>query len=168
MSTRSLCAAAAIAILLAGCVQRRPEPAPAPLPPPPAPPPVAPPPAPPPLAWEDAPLAAGDWSYRDEAGASSAAFGSLFVLRCERSREISFVRAGARGSVLVVRTSFGARSLPASAQPDGLVARVAASDLLLDHIGFSRGRFAIEGEGVPLLILPAWPEPARVIEDCRG
>jgi hypothetical protein len=33
---------------------------------------------------------------------------------------------------------------------------------------FSRGRFTVEVPGAPMLVIPAWPEPARVIEDCRG
>jgi hypothetical protein len=123
------------------------------------------------LSWQDAPASAGDWTWRDDGGASSAAFGAsatIVVLRCLPGREISLVRAGARGTSLIVRTSGRERSLPASLQPDGLTARLAASDPLLDDIAFSRGRFALEAEGAPLLIVPAWPEPARVIEDCRG
>ena len=106
----------------------------------------------------------------DEGGAASARFGApaAFELRCERSREISLVRAGATGGAIIVRTSFGQRSVPAAARTEGLAARLSPSDPLLDEMAFSRGRFAIEAQGVPLLILPAWPEPARVIEDCRG
>jgi hypothetical protein len=33
---------------------------------------------------------------------------------------------------------------------------------------FSRGRFAVETDGLPTLVLQTWPEPARVVEDCRG
>jgi hypothetical protein len=42
-----------------------------------------------------------------------------------------------------------------------------AGDAALDWIAFSRGRFVVAATGMPLLVLPAWPEPARVIEDCR-
>jgi hypothetical protein len=28
-------------------------------------------------------------------------------------------------------------------------------------------RFAVEAQGAPALIIPAWPELARVVEDCR-
>jgi hypothetical protein len=165
-----LAAGAAAALTLAASCASRPV-APAPTPPPPAPTP-APPPAPAPLGWEEAPLAAGDWTWRDDGGVSAAAFGAgpppAFLLRCERGRELSLVRAGARGTSLIVRSSSGERRLPASVQPDGLTARVAPSDPLLDDVVFSRGRFAVEAEGAPSLVLPAWPEPARVIEDCRG
>jgi hypothetical protein len=44
---------------------------------------------------------------------------------------------------------------------------LAATDPLLDAIAFSRGRFAVEAPGLPTLILPTWPEPARVVEECR-
>jgi hypothetical protein len=43
-----------------------------------------------------------------------------------------------------------------------------ASDPFLDQIVFSRGRFAVEAQGQARLILPTWPEPARVVEECRG
>ena len=165
-----LAAGAALALLLlASCAPRRPEPVAAPPPPASTPPPQ---PAPPPLAWEDAPLSAGDWSWRDASGASAAAFGTTaapaFLMRCAAGRQVELVRAGASGTTLSIRTTGTARRLPAATGADGLVARLAASDALLDEIVFSRGRFAVESDGAPLLILPAWPEPARVIEDCRG
>jgi hypothetical protein len=47
-------------------------------------------------------------------------------------------------------------------------AALAANDPLLDAMVFSRGRFSIEVTGLPRLIIPTWPEPARVIEDCRS
>jgi hypothetical protein len=39
---------------------------------------------------------------------------------------------------------------------------------MLDKLAYSLGRTMIEASGTPTLILPAWPEVARVIEDCRG
>jgi len=42
-----------------------------------------------------------------------------------------------------------------------------SSDPLFDQLAFSRGRFLVRVEGQGDLILPAWPEPARTIEDCR-
>jgi hypothetical protein len=35
-------------------------------------------------------------------------------------------------------------------------------------MAFSRGRFLVTVEGGASLVVPAWPELARVIEDCRG
>jgi hypothetical protein len=89
-------------------------------------------------------------------------------MRCVGGRQVELVRAGAAGTALTIRTTGAERRLAATATGDGLSARLAASDALLDEIVFSRGRFAVEAEGAPLLILPAWPETARVIEDCRG
>ena len=168
---RSLLAAAAFALaLLPSCAPRRPEPAPLPPAAPPARP--APPQPPPPLAWQDAPASAGDWTWREASGASTALFGSAsapaFVMRCVAGRQVELVRPGAAGATITIRTTGAERRLAASVGADGLGARLAASDALLDEIVFSRGRFAVEADGAPLLILPAWPETARVIEDCRG
>jgi len=159
-------AAAAALILLPACAPRRPEPAPPPPPEPAAPPPQ---PAPPPLAWQDAPASPGDWRLGEEGGAVfGAGAAPALIVRCEANRQLALVRAGATGTSLIVRTSYGERRLPASAGQGGLAARLPAGDPLLDEIAFSRGRFAIEADGAPLLIVPAWPEPARVVEDCRG
>ena len=174
MSMRHVFAAAAVALMIASCAPRRPAPAPAP-PPQPAPPPPAPAPPPPgPLAWEDAPLSPGDWTYRNEGGVSVAAFGAAgaasLIVRCESNRSISLTRAGvsSAASSLTVRTSFGARRVAAATAPSGVTATTSATNPVLDELAFSRGRFAIEVDGAPLLIVPAWPEPARVVEDCRG
>ncbi len=52
--------------------------------------------------------------------------------------------------------------------PHGVSASLPANDPLLDAIGFSRGRFVVEQAGTPPLVLPAWAEVERVVEDCRG
>ncbi len=135
------------------------------------------PPPPPPADWRDIPLTRGDWSYRNEGSHSRAVFGApgtqpSFVVRCERARrQVELSRTGpATGAMMTVRTSYAARNFPLSAQtePAGYVsAAVSANDRFLDGIAFSRGRFTVEVPGAPMLVLPAWPEPARVIEDCR-
>ena len=131
----------------------------APLPPPTP----APPPPQPALGWEDMALTPGDWTYRAE-DLTAQYGGGLFTLRCDpAARRISLTRAGAAGT-LTVRTSYGARALSGGA--GGAV--LPASDPLLDQIVFSRGRFAVEAEGQARLVLPTWPEPARVLEECRG
>jgi hypothetical protein len=92
---------------------------------------------------------------------------AVFSLRCEApQRRVVLVRPGAgAGSRLTVRTTFGARDV---AVGEGGTAALAASDPFLDGIAFSRGRIAVETAGLPALTLPTWPEPARVIEECRG
>lgn len=154
---------------LAGCVPRAETPPPAPPPPPPAPAPEPPPPPPaPPADWRDAPLSAGDWSYRGDGSVSVATYGAgAFELRCGGG-QISLVRPGGAGGSLAIRTTFGERNLPARTEGGAAVATLAASDPLLDQIAFSRGRFLVQASGAAPLILPAWPEPVRVIEDCRG
>ena len=170
---RNISIAAGIGLALLGsCAPRREAPAPAPPPPRPAPvQPVRPPPPPPPLDWQDAAIAPGDWSYRDEGGGSSATFGAgapLFVVRCEPGRQVTLGRTGAGGNALTIRTTESARSVAAAPAGGALVARLNPGDPLLDAMVFSRGRFAVEAAGAPLLVVPTWPEPARVIEDCRG
>jgi hypothetical protein len=154
--------AAGMAALLAACAGK-PAPAPAPNPAPfvrRIPPPVV---APPPVEtampdWRDRPLTPGDWSY--DPGAAEARYGD-FSLRCDGGRrQVTLMRAGASGP-LRLRTTYGERLLPAGAA-------LPAGDPLLDEMAFSRGRFTVEAPGMATLILPAWPEPARVIEDCRG
>lgn len=108
--------------------------------------------------WRDGPLTPGDWSY--DAGTGVALHGE-FSLRCDGAlRQVIVSRAGASGT-LRLRTTFGARLLPPGAA-------IPADDPLLDELAFSRGRFTVEATGMATLVLPAWPEPARVIEDCRG
>jgi hypothetical protein len=145
-------------------------------PPPAAPPPARPvaaappPPAPPPprrADWRDWPLTPGDWRYaRAAQGASVASFGGggapLLSLRCEGGGVTFALEAPA--SSATVRSSTMARSL---ALTNG-AARLAPGDALLDAIGFSRGRFVVETPGAPALVIPAYPEILRLIEDCRG
>jgi hypothetical protein len=111
----------------------------------------------------------GDWRFA-ASPAPEAIYGegaaSAFRLHCDSAgRRVVLTRldAGA-AAALTVRTSFGVRQLPLSAGS----AALPAADALLDDIVSSRGRFAVEADGLPGLILPTWPEPARVIEECRG
>lgn len=144
----------------------------------PAPPPAAPPPPPPPSAnWQDIALTPGDWSYGREAyGTTAARFGaaeteSLFIVRCEPSRQVRLSVEGRTTGAMTLRTSFGARSLPLTVQAQPIAyssATIAATDPLLDNMAFSRGRFTVEVPGSATLVLPAWAEVARVVEDCRS
>ncbi|BAI95416.1 hypothetical protein Sj15T_32170 [Sphingobium sp. TA15] len=165
-------------VLLASCVgapqQRAPAPAPAPRPTPaarPAPPP------PPPADWQDRATTAGDWRYQVDGAGSAALFGadgqsSLLIIRCDRpTRRITLLRPGAVQAAMTVRTSYGAVNWPAGAAPGTIAATEAtraASDATLDQIAYSRGRFAVEVQGLEMLVLPSWAEVGRVVEDCRG
>ena len=132
---------------------------------------------PPPASWQDVPLSQGGWYYRSQPGGSQALFGpsnseASFIVRCDLARrQVTLARGGGSSGPLTIRTTFGARSFPATAQSEPLPylsAPVAASDRFLDSMVFSRGRFTVETPGQPMLVVPAWAEPARVVEDCRG
>ena len=113
------------------------------------------------------PLAAGQWSYSATATGSIAKFADRFVIRCDRvSRTISLGEVGVlpmpgRSTPLTIATDTQSRVLPTGG------ATLRASDSLLDAMAFSRGRFVVAGSG-GTLVIPAWPEAARSIEDCRN
>ena len=165
------------AMLAAACVprsqppppqqpQQRPE-QPRPVPPPP----------PAPQDWRDIPLTPGNWYYRGGGETTRALFGAAnseaqFIVHCDRARrQVSLWREGVPGAAaMTIRTSSTARNLPGVLQREPLpylIATVSAGDPILDAMVFSRGRFTVEAAGLPMLVIPAWPEPARVIEDCR-
>lgn len=156
-------------IALASCVS---APPPSPPPPrPPAPPTPALPAAPPQQDWRDVPLTPGRWTWQGAPGTLSLSrFGvpgqpPSFTVRCDfGGRSVLFSGATTGAAVMTLTTSFGAFTLPAA----GGAARLAARDPRLDQLAFSRGRFTVDIAGQPQLVLPAWPEVARVIEDCRG
>lgn len=177
-SVRILIASGAMAVV-AGCI---PQPAPQPAPEPEAPRVVTPPPPPAsppePEDWRDIPLTPGDWHYRQEAGGSSALFGpdngeASFIIRCDKGqRRIVLSHPGATsGNAMTIRTSFGERAFPVSvrtAPSPSVDTTLAPSDPFLDSMAFSRGRFTVAVPGTPMLVIPSWAEPSRVIEDCRS
>lgn len=168
-------------VLLSACV--------APAPPPPPPPIAAPAPRPAPAVvaasgdWRDWPLTPGDWRYQPgEFGKSSARFGAagagfVFAVACDaRTRTITLSTVGLPGpQAMTIRTSSTQRTLPTASMaradawpPLTSDARLPANDPLLDAMGFSRGRFVVEQPGQTPLVIPAWAEILRVVEDCRG
>lgn len=179
MRRRILPASSALAALaLASCVSAPPRPAPvAPAPPPPPPAPVTAP-APAPLAddWRDWPLTPGTWRYAPDSRGTRAMFGAggdaLVVLRCDRAeRRMYLSRTGTAVTPFTVRTSSVSRAV--AVQPTGgsqpyVAGALATNDPLLDAMAFSRGRFVIQQQGAPTLVIPAYAEVGRVIEDCRG
>ena len=166
---------AALLALVAGCAPAPPRVAPAP-------PPrvvVAPLPAPVPVAadWREWPVTPGLWRYNRDQRGSVAMFGqigadALAVLRCDRQGGRVFLSvAGSNPQPLTVRTSSTARTLALGATggvPPYLAATLPPSDPLLDAIAFSRGKVALSLPGAPALVLPAWAEIGRVVEDCRA
>lgn len=103
----------------------------------------------------------------------------LVTFRCDRSRS----------AVVLQRAGLGAGEVPATITTSSILRRLSARpagapglvqnaavpfdivlntrDPLLDAMAFSRGRFMFEMGGAQTLILPAWSEVGRVIEDCR-
>ena len=120
--------------------------------------------------------ASGRWSYRSFAGGSEASFadagGTRLTMRCNRvARTVSIARTGvpAATPTLAVWASSLSRSVPARFEATRvLTADVAATDPLLDAIALSRGKFATSALGAPIVAVPNWAEPVRVIEDCRS
>ena len=178
MKAGSLVAGLFTIAVLGGCATKPgPDAAPTPARPLPRPLVVMPPPAPP-AEWIDLPLTAGGWSYSATASGSQARFAAaegetLFLVRCDRARgRVSLSRSGSPTDYLLrVTTSTAARPLSVEVEREprlAIGAALGASDPLLDAIAFSRGRFMVEAAGLPRLVIPAWPEPARVVEDCRG
>jgi hypothetical protein len=178
MGRLSFFAVSAFALVLGSCA------APTIVPPParPAPMPTSPPPRPQPTAaplaadWRDWPLTPGTWSYRQDARGSIALFGRAgadaeVTLRCDRGRARLYLsRRGEGAGPLTIRTSSltkAVTALPTGATPAYLAAEFETRDPLLDAVGYSRGRFVIEGGGLPPLTVPAWAEMLRVVEDCR-
>ena len=132
---------------------------------------------PPPAAdWRDWPVTPGTWAYRRDERGAVAMFGqpgadASAVLRCDLpNRRMFLSRTGAATGGFTVRTSSVTRQLATGATggtPAYVAATLAANDPLLDAMAFSRGRFTLEQPGQPPLVLPAWAEVGRVVEDCR-
>jgi hypothetical protein len=112
------------------------------------------------------PLTPGSWTYRSTPAGSESRFAGLFAIRCDRvSRLVTVQRtdpALALSGPMTVATDTVTRSLPS------VTTTLLARDSLLDAIAFSRGRFVVTGGGGAALVIPAWPEAARSIEDCRN
>ena len=126
--------------------------------------------------YSGAAVAPGSWSYRPFPGGSEARFvdstgTARLVLSCARAtRRVSISHTSAVSApAMFVWTSSASRNLAARFEPNAMrvTADLAAADTLLDGIAFSRGRIAVALSGSVPLVVPAWPEAARTIEDCR-
>ncbi len=161
MRRDSLLAGIAASLLLAACAEK-PTPAPQPIPAPAPFPAIGPPPvqrAPAP-DWRDVDLTAGIWFYDGTSARFLTSGQGAFALRCDKSaRRIYLEREGSAGE-MTIRTTEGERHFADVRSP------LPVGDPFLDSIVFSRGRFLVETAAGTMLI-PAWPEPARALEDCR-
>ena len=160
--------------LLTGCVSappppqvplRRPVQAPRPLP------------VPAPDTVTSRPFTAGSWSYAGDPHSSNARFVDvsrtlLFSLQCDkRIRETSLLVSRGAASVtplaITLRASTSAKAVTGTGGGPLAVVMLDRNDPILDAMAFSRGSFSVQA-GTSTFTLPARPELARVVEDCRG
>jgi hypothetical protein len=117
------------------------------------------------------PLAAGAWTLRLSASSSEASYGvqgtpARLTLRCDLvARRVRISRPDRPAGAITIITSSLTRTLAAPGE-------VTIFDPLLDAIAFSRGRFVVMTPASTaavsgVLVIPAWPEAARIVEDCR-
>ncbi len=169
-----------LALLVSGCVTAPQEQTPQPPPSPPAtaPKPVAVP-VPLPENWQDWPMTPGNWVLRQDGRGAVALFGqpgadALFIARCDKAgSQIYLSRSGSigNGAVMTIRASAGLKAfpaLPAGDTPPYAAAKLAPRDSQLDAVAYSRGRFVVSVTGLSDLVIPAWPEFNRVVEECRA
>lgn len=128
--------------------------------------------------WIDWPITQGDWVYRQDTRGSIALFGepgqdALLTLRCDKNENILyFSRAGSpqSGAKMTIRTSHTLKSYnasPTGATPAYAAIAINSSDGILDALVYTRGRFAVETDGMLSVAVPSWAEVVHVIEDCR-
>jgi hypothetical protein len=118
----------------------------------------------------------GSWTYVPSATGSEAAFmdasaAAVVSVRCTRAtRQVTISLRDMGATSIAVWTSSAMRTLPAIPGPAAgrITANLSASDPLLDAIAFSRGRISFSAVGVSPVVVPAWAEPARAVEDCRN
>jgi hypothetical protein len=164
-------------LLLASCVAPPPPPAQRAAP---VPPPVATTPAPTPRLsadWNDWPFSAGDWVYRRDDRGSTVLFGpagqnAVVGLRCDLQNRRIYLSREATAPVqrIVIRTSSSMKEFvakPTGGTPAYLATEIMPMDPILDAMAFSRGRILLETDGHTPIILPAWAEITRIVEDCR-
>jgi hypothetical protein len=119
----------------------------------------------------------GSWSYAATSDGSEATFANAggapqLWISCTRStRQVSIAKAAtAAAPFIAVWTSSQSRSVPASFNPatGRLTIQLGANDSFLDALSNSRARLGFTVGSEPPLVVPAWAEPARVVEDCRA
>lgn len=128
--------------------------------------------------WNDEPQTPGTWRYEQSDGGPIAVFVGTtgvdeFLLTCDTGlKQIGLRRPGTSSENLMlrIRTETATRAIGA-VQDDGrnpfVTANLDVRDPLLDAMAITKGRFAVEVEGMEPLYLPAWAEVTRIIEDCR-
>ncbi|HZU52165.1 MAG TPA: hypothetical protein VE968_09860 [Sphingomicrobium sp.] len=120
---------------------------------------------------------AGTWNYSSTSDGTEARFidstsNPQLIIHCTRETRIVAISrpAVAASPALDIWTSSEQRSIPSifNAATGRLTIALSAGDPILDAMSNSRGRIAVVAGTQPALVLPPWPELARVIEDCRA
>ena len=124
--------------------------------------------------WRDAAITPGTWTWERAGQQSVASFaqGELALVCDRQAGAVTLLRRGHSDGTVPATILTTIRDLPTQATPlDRLPPHVAITfaprDPALDAMAFSRGRFAVDVQGLPTVIAPSWPEVSRVIEDCR-
>lgn len=179
MKANVLLSGCLVLTLLSACAPQTPSPAPVPAPRPIA---TAAAPAPPAAPrftgdWRDSPLTPGAWRWSAAGGQSVASFGlagqsASIMLACidGGSVQLRLADTATNSTPIGIITSSGSFPLMSDVPQSGataIVATLPARSPVLDAMAFSRGRFVIEVAGQSPSYVPAWPEVARVVEDCR-
>ena len=119
---------------------------------------------------------AGNWTYAATPDGSEAQFTSaagypqLWVHCTRATRRVSFSRLSTGAAPLIdVWTSSATRTVASAFNPatGRLTIDFANYDSLLDAVATSRGRIGFSVGSGPALVVPAWADVARVVEDCR-
>lgn len=133
------------------------------------------------LDWKDRSFSKGVWSLVQDNTGISARFGSPglqpeFSSACAGGTGmVKFARAGSlpelMTATMMLASTDASKSYPAinsNATPATIVSQTPADDPHLDFLAFSRGRMLVSIVGTEDLVMPSWPEFARVIEECRS
>jgi len=126
--------------------------------------------APAPADWRDAPQTPGTWRYTTGRAQFGLAGGApVLTMECRQGQVALLIPGNSAQAVpAAITTTSQQRAVSAvPAGPAAVAITLPARDSLLDAMAFSRGRFMVEVNGLPTVILPAWAEVGRVIEDCR-
>lgn len=101
----------------------------------------------------------GEWRYTNGTARFGGGEPALLTIACQASERVVVLRVAEPAAALTLRATTSLKQVSAT----GGIARLDPRDPILDALAFSRGRF-----GVGSRWYPAWPEFARVVEDCRG
>ena len=104
----------------------------------------------------------GEWRYTNGTARFGGGEPALLTIACQASERVVVLRVAEPAAALTLRATTSLKQVSAT----GGIARLDPRDPILDALAFSRGKFGVTVDGRERW-LPAWPEVARVVEDCR-